>query len=513
VCGANSTESHPIIGDRIRQAARRGATLVVIDPLETELAAMADLHLRPVPGTDIPLLHAIASTIFDEDLLDVDFVHERVTGVDELRAHVAAWPPERAAIVCGVEPALIRRAARQLATQRPTLFFHGLGVTEHVQGTATVMSIANLALLTGSVGRPGSGVNPLRGQNNVQGAAHMGCEPKRLTGYVPLDDARERFERLWDAALPREPGLDLLEMIDAGESGELRALWAIGYDVLLTNPNGERTRRALRRLDLVIVQDLFFSETARELAHVFLPAASSFEKDGTFMNAERRIQRVRAALTPRGQSRPDWQILRDVAVAMGHAPRFAFHSPREIWDEVRRVWPAGAGISYERLERGGLQWPCPTVEHPGTQRLHTTSFARTKTAALHVADYLPTPERTDANHPFLLITGRRLYQFNAGTMTRRTANTALQPRDVLEISPLDAFRHLLSDGDLVHVRSRHGEATLPIAISDRVRDGELFATFHTAEAFVNRLIGPHTDPITHTPEYKLTAVRLERLPR
>ena len=365
VAGANSTESHPIVGDRIRQAVRRGAGLIVIDPVRTELAASAELHLRPRPGTDLPLLHAIASVLFAEDLIDHGFVRERVTGVDELRAHVAAWPPERAATVCGVDAAAIRAVARRIARARPALFFHGLGATEQVQGTETVMTIANLALLTGNVGVPGAGVNPLRGQNNVQGAAHMGCEPSRLTGYAPITEARERFERVWGAPVPVAPGLDLIEMIDAAAQGRLKALWAIGYDVLLTNPDAERTRRALDRLELVIVQDLFLTETARAHATVFLPSASSFEKDGTFMNAERRVQRVRAAIAPRGQARPDWQIVCDVAAAMGHGAAFAFGSPREIWDEIRRVWPAGAGLAYDRLEPHGLQWPCPAEDHPG----------------------------------------------------------------------------------------------------------------------------------------------------
>jgi formate dehydrogenase major subunit len=512
VIGANSTESHPIVGDRIRQAARRGAHLIVIDPLHSELADDASTHLRPRPGTDIPLLQAIAATLLDEDLIDRAFVESRVTGLDELRARAADWPPERAATECGVEAAAIRSAARQIARDRPALFFHGLGVTEHVQGTETVMCIANLALLTGNVEIPGAGVNPLRGQNNVQGAAHMGCEPTRLTGYAGLNEGRERFERAWSAPIPTTRGRDLIEMVDAADRGELKALWAIGYDVGLTNPNATYTRRALSRLELVIVQDLFLDETAREHAHVFLPATSSFEKDGTFMNAERRVQRVRAAVTPRGQSRPDWQIVCDVARAMGHREGFAFRAPNEIWDEIRRVWPAGAGMSYARLDHHGLQWPCPAEDHPGTPRLHVTSFARSSTARLHAADYRPTPEHCDAGYPLLLTTGRRLYQFNAGTMTRRTANNVLQGGDIVEISEADAARSQLTDGELVRLRSRHGEAVLPVAISARVREGELFATFHTQEVFLNRLIGPVRDAITHTPEYKVTAVRIERLP-
>jgi formate dehydrogenase major subunit len=511
VLGANSTESHPIVGDRIRQASRRGVTLIVVDPLRTELAATAALHVRPRLGADIPLLHAIAHVLFEENLIDARFVAERVTGVDELRAHVATWSPERAELACGVDARVIRDVARRIAVDRPVLFLHGLGMTEHVQGTETVMSIANLALLTGNIGLPGAGVNPLRGQNNVQGAAHMGCEPKRLTGYVAIADAHERFARAWSSPIPMAPGLDLLEMIEAAEQRRLKALWAAGYDVLLTNPNAERTRHALGMLELVIVQDLFLNETAREVGSVFLPVASAFEKEGTFMNAERRVQRVRAAVTPRGGVPPDWRIVCDVAAAMGHADGFAFRSAREIWDEIRQVWPAGGGLSYDRLDERGLQWPCPAEDHPGTPRLHETSFARARTARLRVVDYRPSPEHCDSDYPYTLTTGRRLYQFNAGTMTRRTANTVMQPGDVLEISRADAARHDVTDGDYVRLRSRHGEVTVPIAISGRVREGDLFATFHTAEVFLNRLVGPHRDAITHTPAYKVIAVAIEKL--
>jgi formate dehydrogenase major subunit len=511
IVGANSTESHPIVGDRIRRVARNGTNLIVIDPLRTELASAAELHLRPRLGTDIALLNGIAATIFEERLIDRSFVAARVTGLNELRAHVAAWPAERAAIVCGVDARAIREAARRIAVDRPTLFFHGLGATEHVQGTETVMCIANLALLTGNIGVPGAGVNPLRGQNNVQGAAHMGCEPKRLTGYAEISEAHDRFERAWGSTIPTAPGLDLIEMIEAAEQGQLKALWAIGYDILLTNPNAERTRRALSELDLVIVQDMFLNETAREHAHVFLPATSSFEKDGTFMNAERRVQRVRAAISPRGQARADWQIVCEVATAMGHARDFAFNSPREIWDEIRRVWPAGAGMAYERLDERGLQWPCPSDDHPGTPRLHVHAFAHDPIARLRVAIYQPSAECCNADYPFLMTTGRRLYQFNAGTMTRRTANVELQPTDVVEIAAADAARLGIADGSRVRLCSRYGDATLPIAISERVRAGELFATFHTAEVLLNRLIGPLVDGATHTPEYKLTAVRIEVL--
>jgi formate dehydrogenase major subunit len=268
---------------------------------------------------------------------------------------------------------------------------HGLGITEQAQGTETVMCLINLALLTGNLGLPGTGINPLRGQNNVQGAAHMGCEPGRLTGYVKVADGAPAFERVWGLPVPRERGLDLMEMIDAAASGSLRALWMIGYDVLLTNPQVERTRKALAALELLVVQDLFLNETARELASVFLPACSSFEKDGTFMNGERRVQRVRKVLEPAGDSLPDWEIVCRLARQMGHGDAFAFGSPEGVWEEIRRVWKAGAGISYARLESGGLQWPCPSEDHPGTALLHAEQFPLGPRAELRRIEYRASP--------------------------------------------------------------------------------------------------------------------------
>ncbi|MBC7172718.1 MAG: molybdopterin-dependent oxidoreductase, partial [Polyangiaceae bacterium] len=289
----------------------------------------------------------------------------------------------------------------------------------------------------------------------------------------------------------------------------LHALWAIGYDVYLSNPETEQTRRALAALDLLVVQDMFLTETARELAHVFLPAAGSFEKDGTFMNSERRIQRVRRAIDPPEGARPDWEILCDTARALAR-PGFDFGSAEEIWEEIRSVWPAGRGIRYERLERGGIQWPCPDEDHPGTEVLHGTEFAHGPRAKLQCVTPLPSQEVPSADYPFLLVTGRDLYQFNAGTMTMRTPHALLRPEDVLELCPDDAERLGLSDGDRVRIESRHGEVELPIAIRQRMRAGQVFATFHTAAAFVNRLTGTALDPRSHTPEYKRTAVRLSR---
>jgi formate dehydrogenase major subunit len=358
-------------------------------------------------------------------------------------------------------------------------------------------------------------VNPLRGQNNVQGAAHMGCEPTHLPGYAPLADSRGRIGAVWGATIPAEPGLDAMQLVDAADAGSLHALLVAGWDLLATQPNAAVTRRALGRLDTLIVVDLFLTETARELATVFLPAASAFEKDGTFMNSERRVQRVRAALPPPPDARPDWEIVALLAAELGRAELFAYGGPADIWEEIRQVWGPGAGMTWERLDGpGGLQWPCPTVEHPGTTRLHTDTFggAVGRRAGLRPIEPVPSPERADEEHPFVLVTGRSLYAFNAGTMTARSATQVLRPTDLVEISPADADALGIVDGDPVEVRSRYGAATLPAEVTERVAPGVLFATFCDPAAGVNRVTGPHRDRHTNTPEYKVTAVRVTRAP-
>jgi formate dehydrogenase major subunit len=511
VVGTNTTENHPVVGARIRQAVRRGARLIVIDPRRIELAGIADVHLGLRPGSNVPVLNAMASTILHEGLADHAFLSARVDGFDDYRTFLEAWTPERAAAIAGVDAERIRAAARIYASEKPALCFHGLGVTEHVQGTEGVMCLVNLALITGNLGRPGAGVNPLRGQNNVQGSAHMGCEPHRLTGLVPIETGRASFEAVWNAPLPTEPGLDWMQMTDAALDGRLKALYAIGYDVLLTNPDTTRTERALSTLDFCIVQDLFMSETAREVATVFLPAACSFEKDGTFMNSERRVQRVRAALPPPGEARADWEILCHLARAMGKERHFRFESPAEIWEEIRKVWKAGAGIGYERLEHRGLQWPCPTDDHPGTELLHAEEFTQGRRATLRCVDFRPTNETCSTDYPLLLITGRKLYQFNAGTMTARTPNLVLRPADVLDVSPEDAAEHGLAQGERVAVVSRYGRVIVDVNIDAALAPGHVFATFHTADVFLNRLTSSERDSITHTPEYKVVAVRIEKL--
>lgn len=511
ICGANPTEGHPVVGARIRQAVLKGAGLVVIDPRSTELADLAEVHLAVRPGHNVPLFNALAATLIEENLVDPLFLAERVDGFDAFAAHVADFSPETVAGACGVPAEAIRAAARLYAGGRPSMCFHGLGATEHLQGSEGVMALVNLALLTGNLGKPGAGVNPLRGQNNVQGAAQMGCDPASLTGAQGIDTAGARFEQAWGARLPASRGLDLPEMIDAARAGRLKALWAMGYDIYHSLANANDTAAALAQLELVIVQDLFMNQTAESFGTVFLPAASSFEKDGTFMNSDRRVQRIRTAVPAPGEARPDWWIIQALAARLGKPCGFEFTGPEAIWDEVRSLWLDGAGLTYARLEHEDLQWPCPDESHPGTPVLHRERFAAGRTAKLAVIEYVPTVEQPDESYPLLLTTGRTLYQFNAGTMTQRTANALLRSSDTLDMASADALRYGFVEGETVRVSSRYGAALLPVHISPSMQAGQLFSAFHCPDLFINRLTSPVRDRLVRTPEYKLVAVRVEKL--
>ena len=512
VCGANPTDGHPVTGARIKQAARHGANLIIIDPREIELCEFATLHLQLHAGTNVVLFNALGAAIIDEGLSDEEFIRTRLTEYAEYRDFIREFLPEKVEKICGVPAAKIRAAARLYATAKPALSVHGLGMTEHIQGTEGIMALVNLALLTGNIGKPGTGINPLRGQNNVQGAPHMGCEPKLLAGYVPIEEARAKFESAWQGPLPTHPGLNMIDMMEAADAGKLKILWSIGYDIVMTNPNMHATRRSLEQLDLVIVQDLFMNETAKEFGDVFLPAASSFEKDGTFMNGERRLQRVRRAALPQGEARSDWEIVCAVAHTMGQGRHFAYQSAQEIWDEVRALWPDGAGISYARLdELGGLQWPCLTADDPGTTILHKDRFTHGLTTALRRIEYVAPPVLTTAAYPFLLTTGRNLYQYNAATQTARTPNDRLHATDYLQLAPVDATRLDLHEGEIVRLCSEQGSADLPVQLSGHVKPGEVYTTFHSTRVFLNQITTAHRDRYTKTPEYKITAVRIEKL--
>lgn len=509
VVGCNPTEGHPVTGARIKRAIRRGARLVVIDPRRIELTRYADVHLQLRPGTNVAVLNGLANVIISEGLADEAFIGSRTENFDAYRETVASYTPERVEEISGVPAALLRQAARLYATSGASMSVHGLGVTEHRTGSYGVMALANLAILTGNIGRPGTGINPLRGQNNVQGSCDMGALPNVLTSYQKYSDpdVRAKFEGEWGRPLPQDTGLKIPEMWDAALQGKLKAMWIMGYDAAQTDPNTHLVRKALESLDFVVVSDLFMCETAR-FADVVLPASATLEKDGTFTNGERRVQRVRRAVEPPGQARADWEAILDVAEAMGHPMPYA--GPSEIMDEVARLTPSLSGISYNRLEENGLQWPVSEPGHPGTRILHTETFPRsTGLARFAPVEFLPPGEEPDADYPLVMVTGRVLQHYNAGTMTRRTRLAQMVDRDYLEIHPLDALAHHIEDGEEVAVTSRRDTVRFTAQVSERVAPGTVFTTFHFPETPVNLLLSSSSDVITKCPEYKVLAVRVE----
>ena len=508
VAGANPTEAHPVVGARIKQAVRSGATLIVVDPRRIELAEHADLHLQVRPGTNGPLFNAIGALLVQNGRVDRTYLEDRVEGFDAFVRFASELSLEDLARTTGVSIELIGAAARMLSEAGPTLFVHGLGLSELTEGVASVMTLSNLGMLTGSIGRPGAGMLPLRGQNNVQGNADMGGMPNQVTGYQSVTDpaVRAHIESVWASALPAAPGLTSTEMLDAAHTGRLRGLWVQGEDLAQSDPNHQHVIEALERLDLLIVQDLFPCETMR-YAHLVLPAAGALEQSGTFTNGERRIQRVRAAVAPPGEARADWRVFVDVARALGCG--WSYQDPAEVMDEIARTAPRlFGGIRYERLDGDGLQWPCPSDDHPGTSRVHTQGFLRGRGRMVSI-DHQPSPEHVSIAFPYLLITGRVLDHYNVGTMTRRTSNQQLAPVDLLEIHPEDAARESLHDGQPVPLASRWGKTTAQTRITERVAPGTLFLSFHHPETQTNRLVGPHVDPQSKCPEYKITAVRFE----
>jgi formate dehydrogenase major subunit len=510
VAGANPTEAHPVVGARIKQAALRGTPLVVIDPRRIELVDYAQIHLPLRPGTNVAVFDAIAKILLEEDLVDHAYLAERIDGLPELRDMAAKLDLAAAAAIAGVAPELLIAAARRIGSSRPVLFVSGLGLSELTQGTESVMALANLGMLTGAIGRAGGGMLPLRGQNNVQGNADMGAMPGQLTGYQALDApaVRARTLRLWGVAAPEWPGLTLPEMFDAAVRGDLRALWIQGEDVAQSDPHESHVLAALRSLDFLVVQEMFLTETAR-LADLVLPAAGYLEQEGTFTNAERRIQHVRPAVAAPGSARPDWEVIRDAAAALG--ARWSYETPAQVMEEIAQVAPdLFGGVRYDRLTPDGLQWPCPTQGHAGTATVHEGGFLRGR-GLLSALPYRPNPEHDIAGFPYLLVTGRVLQHYNVGTMTRRTPHRELAPDDPLEIHPDDARCEGVVDGDLLELESRWGSTHVRAQISPRVAPGTLFLSFHYPETHANRVTGPSVDPHSKCPQYKATAVRVRAL--
>ncbi len=510
IIGANPTESHPVIGAHIKRVARRGVPLIVIDPRRTELARLADVHLQLRPGTNVALLNGLGHVVLKEGLLDHRFIDERTEGAEDWINTVERCTPQLTQEITGVPATLIKEAARRYAQSGASLCLHGLGVTEHRWGSHGVIAICNLALATGNVGRPGTGVNPLRGQNNVQGASDVGCLPTYFSGYQALNDPElaRLHERITGRPLPARKGMKIPEMWDAALEGRLKGVWIIGYDVAQTDPNLKKVRQALEKLDFLVVQDLFMSETAR-LAHLVVPGTSFLEKDGTFTNLERRIQRIRKAIDPPQGLMPDGQVVCEVASRMGY--QMAYAHPKDIMNEIAQLTPMWAGVSYERLEQSsGLQWPVSDAMHQGTTIMHREHFVRGKARFVGV-DYLPPGESPDEQYPFILITGRILQHYNCGSQTRRTGIIHLVDGDVLEMHPQDADKLGCRNGELVRLVSPRADAVLPVAISERVQPGQLFTSFHFPHSQVNRLLSSSADESSKCPEYKVSAVRVESI--
>lgn len=487
-----------------------GARLVVVDPRRTELAGLADVHVRCKPGSNVAVFHALAHVLLREGLVDEEFLRERASGRAELAALLHDYAPDLVSAVCDVPARELLSAARLFGHSRRPAIVYGLGVTEHAHGTDGVRALANLAILRGSVGEPGCcGILPLRGQNNVQGASDMGALPDLLPGYQAVADpaVRDRTARIWRHPVPAEPGRRIPQMFDAAISGRLRALHVIGEDICQSDPDTAHVREALRSCEFVVCHDLFLSRTAQH-ADVVLPAASFLEKEGTFVNFDRRFQRVRPALNPPGEAIDDFQILHRIAGALG--TDLGCPTPSAALDECASIAPLFAGVSHERLDREGpLHWPCRAPGEPGEPMLYLDGFAtRSGRAELAAVPYRPPGDATDDEYPMTLVTGRRLEHYNTGSMTRRTPDLRLLPEETLDVHPEDAARLGLSDGAAVRVTSRWGAAVLSARTTRAVRPGEVFAAFHFPEAEINALTSSHTDDVTGCPEFKVTAVDL-----
>jgi formate dehydrogenase alpha subunit len=522
VIGSNTTEQHPVIGMHLRQAAKRGAKLVLADPRNIPLADFAVLHLKHKPGSDIALLNALMNVLITEDLYDKEFVAERTEGFEQLKACVEKYTPEYAETITGVPADDIRKAARILAANRPGALLYAMGITQHTTGHQNVLSTANLQMLLGNMGVAGGGVNPLRGQNNVQGACDMACLPNFYPGYQKVVDeaTQKKFAEAWGSTGSTQVGLTVVEMLNAAEKGNVKALFVLGENPMMTDPDINHVRKCLQSLDLLVVEEIFMSETA-EFAHVILPGVTFAEKDGTFTNTERRVQRVRKLVEPPGNARPDWEIICDLArraqarlgvdTTKAKYAAFDYSTPSEVMAEMNALAPIYGGITYERIEQVGLQWPCPTTDHPGTQFLHKGKFSR-GLGKFNAVEWQPAKELPDGEYPFVLTTGRVLYHWHGGTMTRRSAGlNEIYPEALVEINSKDATNLGVADGDLVRVASRRGEVVAKAEVGDRPDPGVVFMTFHFKEAAANLLTIAALDPVAKIPEYKVAAVRVEKV--
>jgi len=511
VTGSNTTENHPVLSSYVKRAVTfKGAKLIVVDPRRVQIARFAHQWLRPKPGTDVAWINGFMHVIIAEKLYAEKYVTSRTVGLEELKKTVERYTPEYVSELTGIPAEQIVEAARLFASAPAASILYTMGITQHTCGTDNVKSLANLSMLCGNVGIRGGGVNPLRGQNNVQGACDMGGLPNVYTGYQQVGniEIRERMEKAWGVkGLPERPGLTATEMMNKAHHGELKALYIIGENPLVSDPDLSHVEAGLGRLDFLVVQDIFLTETAAR-ADVVLPAACFAEKDGTFSNTERKVQRVRKAVDPPGEARQDWEIISDLSTRMGYPMKY--ENPRAIMEEIAGVTPSYCGINYARLEQGGIHWPCTGTDHPGTPCLHMDQFT-CGLGVFHAIDYIPPAEVPDDEYPLFLTTGRVLYQYHTGTMTRKSEGlNDRAPECFVELAVEDAEQWGVKTGDRLKVASRRGEIEAEALISDKAVKGTIFLPFHYAEAAANRLTNAALDPVCKIPEFKVCAVKIAK---
>jgi formate dehydrogenase alpha subunit len=511
VTGSNTTENHPVLSSYVKRAATfKGTKLILVDPRKIPISGFAELWLRPNLGTDVAWINGIMHVIIKEGLYDEEYVKSRTVGLDDLKGAVEKYTPDYVEGITGIPKEDLMAAARLYGAAKAASILYAMGITQHITGTDNVKSLANLAMLCGNVGIQGGGVNPLRGQNNVQGACDMGALPDVYTGYQKVADLSisERMAKAWNVeSLPQAPGLTVTEMMDKALDGDVRALYIIGENPLVSDPHLNHAEKCLDRLEFLVVQDIFMTETAR-MAKVVLPSASFAEKEGTFTNTERKVQRVQKAVEPPGEAKEDWRIICELSDRMGHP--MAYESSQTIMEEIAQVTPSYRGINYDRLEQGGIHWPCTGTDHPGTPCLHIDQFT-CGLGVFHAIDYVPPAEMPDQEFPLYLTTGRVLYQYHTGTMTMKSSGlNEKAPGCFVEISLKDARRHGIEDEALLRVVSRRGEIEAKAKISRMAVEGTVFIPFHWARAAANRLTNPALDPTAKIPELKVCAVRIEK---
>jgi formate dehydrogenase alpha subunit len=507
IVGSNTTEQHPLVASYILQARAKGAKLIVVDPRKTQLAKLADLHLRPRPGTDIAWINALLHVIIRDSLHDEEFIDARTDGFEAVRQAVSSCTPDWAQAISGIEKNDLEKAARIFGSVEKGAIVYAMGITQHTIGTDNVQALANLVLATGNIGREGTGLCPLRGHQNVQGACDMGALPDLYCGYQKVQLSRQKFEQAWGTELPDRPGLTALEMLSAAEEGKLRGLFIVGENPMMSYPDSGRVRKALENLDFLAVCDIFPTETT-ELADVILPAASFAEKEGTFTSTERRIQRIRRAVDPLGEARPEIEIASELLQRLGVPANYT--SSAEVMEEISTLSAQYSGVHYDRLGIDGLQWPCPSRNHPGTSTLHVESFPIGR-ARFRAVEHREPQEMADGEYPLTLSTGRSLYHFHTGTMTRRTSLLDREvPTPVVDISPEDAKSQQIRSGQTVIVETRRGSIRLEARVTDSMPKGNIFVPIHFGEASANVLTAQTLDPQSKIPEYKVSAARIRR---